>query len=215
MKFYPSAIILITVVILTATEFLSAQTTTITEQDYWVGIRSGYTATEKIYPRRETKTYESLSDGKVTYSRTEVSEYQSKDVYHTTKTVVRDGSTIVTEAIQIGTVRYCRENTGEWKSSGCYRQPPSPLDDADETSYSVQKNKDGRTYIRIATLLKKATDKAEAANFLTEDRFVLNSDTSVRERSIIKTVMETKSIVLREISKFEYGVTLKIEAPIK
>ncbi len=216
MKFRRPTIILIAIVILTASEISLAQTTAITEEGYWAGIRSGYAATRDLFPRRETKTFESLLGGTVNYSRTEISEFRSKDTYRTTKTVIRDGSTIVTEAIQIGTVRYCRENTAAWKSSGCYQQPPPPLGDADETKYSVQVNKDSRTYIRTATLLKKEADKAEPTKFLTEDRFVLNSDMSVRERSIVKTVNETKSIVSRETSTFEYGITLKpIEAPIK
>lgn len=216
MKFRPSTIILIAVVVLTTAKFSLGQTTAITEKDYWADIVSGYAATRSSFPRRETKTYDGFSGGRMTYSRTEMSEFRSKDTYRTTKTVVRDGTTVVTEAIQIGPVRYCRENTAEWKSSGCYENPPAPLGDAYETSYSLETTKDTRTYIRTAKSQKKESDKSEPTKFVTEDRFVLNSDGAVRERSIVKIVTETKSIFSRDTSKFEYGVTLKpIEAPIK
>ncbi|MFN0138474.1 MAG: hypothetical protein ACKVQW_00110 [Pyrinomonadaceae bacterium] len=191
-----------------------AQATVITQQEYWAGIRSGYATTREMFPRRETQEYENLLHGKVSYSRTQVSEYRSKDTYRTIETVVRDGKTTVTELIQIGIARYCREDTSEWKS--CYEDPPPPLGEADETKYAVQVNQDSRTYIRTATLLRKEADRSEPTKFLTDDRLVLNMDMSVRERSIVKTVSETKSVVFRNTSKFEYNVALKpIEAPIK
>jgi hypothetical protein len=202
------------VVILTTAEFSSAQTTAITEQDYWAGIRSGFATTQQSFPRRETDTYESLSGGKVTYSRTEISEYRSKDTFRTTVKVVRDGKTFITETIHIGMNLYCRENTAEWEI--CYPQPPPALDKTDETKYFVQKNKDSITYIRTGTSLRNEANKAEPTKFLTEDRLMVSGDKSVRERSIIRTVIHTKSTVSRGISRFEYGVTLKpIEAPIK
>lgn len=202
--------------ILTTTEFSLGQTTAISEKDYWAGIFSGYAATRDLFPRRETETHEGRTGGKVIYSRTEISEFLSKNTYRYTKTIVRDGTTDVTEAIQIGSTRYCRENASEWKRSGCYQQPPPPLDDSDEIKCFINTNKDIRTYIRTATLLKKDADKAHPTKFLTEDRFVLNSNGAVGERSIIKMVDGTKSIVSRETSKFEYGISLTpIEAPTK
>lgn len=162
------------------------------------------------------KTYEAMSDGRVTYSMTELSEYLSNDTYRTTKTVVRDGKTVVSEVVQTGTARYCREDRSEWTTSGCYRQPPPPLEPADENRFEVQTNENHRTLIRTAVSQKKEANKSGPTQFITEDRFVLNGDMSVRERSIVKSVNGAKSIVFREISKFEYGVTLPpIEAPIK
>lgn len=216
MKICSTIIVLFAVVFLLAVEFSWAQTTAITEQDYWAGIRSGYATTRDKFPRRETTTYESLSGEKVTYSRTEISEYRSKDIFHIVKTVVRDGATVITEMIQIGSSRYCRDNGSEWKSSGCYFQPPAPLDKADETKYSVQTNKDGRILMRNATFLEKEIKSNEPITYLTEDKVVLNYDMSVRERSIIKVVKETRNIASRATTLLEYGVDLKpIESPIK
>ena len=71
-------------------------------------------------------------------------------------------------------------------------------------------------FIRTASLLKKGTKTGEPLDYLTEDRFVINGDRTIRERSIITVVNATQNIVSREISKFEYGIDFKpIEAPIK
>lgn len=216
MKCGSFTIVHIALMILTLTGFSFGQITTITDQEYWHGIISGYAASRDIFPRKETTTYEGLTDSVVTISRTEVSEFLSKNTYRTTKTVVRDGITNRSEVIQIGKVRYCRENNSEWKTSGCYQQPPPPLGDSDQTQYSLQVNKESRTFIRIAKLQKKGGDNAQPTTYLTEDKFVLNGDGSVRERGILTTVSATNSNVSREISKFEYGITLSpIDAPIK
>ncbi|MBK8302648.1 MAG: hypothetical protein WBC19_10280 [Pyrinomonadaceae bacterium] len=216
MKFRSWTIIVFALVVFATTESASAQTATITEEDYWKGIKQGHTATRAVFPRRETRKYESVSDGNVTYSRTEISEYLSSDTYRNTKTVVRNGTTNVTEALQIGRVRYCRENAMDWKTSGCYQNPPAPLDDADETKYALETTKDSLTYLRTTTFEEKATEKKAATNFATEDRFVLNKDMSIRERTIIKMLALTKSVTVRETDKYEYGIPLKpIVAPIK
>lgn len=216
MKFRSSTFVLIAVAILATTEFASAQTKTITEQEYWKGIQQGYAATRAVFPRQETRKHETVSDGNVTYSRTEISEYFSSDNYRYSKTVVRNGTTTVTEALQIGRVRYCRENAMDWKTTGCYQNPPAPLDDADETKYAVETAKDSITYLRTTTFQEKATEKKAATNFSTEDRFVLNKDMSIRGRTIIKMLALTKSVTVRETDKYEYGISLKpIEAPIK
>ena len=216
MKFRSWTIIVFALVVFATTESASAQTATITEEDYWKGIKQGHTATRAVFPRRETRKYESVSDGNVKYSRTEISEYLSSDTYRNTKTVVRNGTTNVTEALQIGRVRYCRENAMDWKTSGCYQNPPAPLDDADETKYALETTKDSLTYLRTTTFEEKATEKKAATNFATEDRFVLNKDMSIRERTIIKMLALTKSVTVRETDKYEYGSPLKpIVAPIK
>jgi hypothetical protein len=216
MRFRLSIIFTIAVAILTTADYTSAQTMPITEQEYRAGIRSGYAATRKAYPRRETKIYEVISNGKVTYHRTEIFEYQTPDNYYTKEEIRQGDRTTSSEMIQIGIVRYCRENAAKWKSSGCYENPPAALGDAYETSYSLETTTGIRTYIRTAKSQQKESDKSEPTRFVTEDRFVLNSDGAVRERSIVKMLTATKSIVSRDTSKFEYGVILKpIEAPMK
>ncbi len=214
MKLGPSTFILIVLAVLTATELSSAQTTAITEQDYWAGARSGYAATSKIFPRRETEIYERLSGGKVTDSKTVVSEYQSEDTYRTIETAVWHGKTTVTESIQIGTDRYCRINSGKWKT--CFENPPDTTGFPDETTCSFQQSNDGITFIRTA-LWKKKVGGAEPTELRTEvDRLVINTDRSVRARSSLTTVDGTNNIVSRETSKFEYGVTLMpIKRPVK
>ena len=146
MNLRKSSILLFAAAFFAMSQISFAQSGTITEQEYWSGIKTGYGATRNLYPRRETKVYESVLDGKVTYSRTEISEYISSNTYRTIKTVVRNGATTVSEALQVGSARYCRENSAEWKSSGCYLQPPAPLGDADETTYSLKTSKDANLF---------------------------------------------------------------------
>lgn len=193
-----------------------AQTQNITESEYWAGIRTGYASTRKSFPRRETEKYEGFADGTLTFSTIENSEYQAADQYHIVRETRRDGKITKSEKIQIGAVRYCRESPGEWKTSGCYDNPPPRLEDAEETSYVLQKIKDGTAYIRSALFSRKENGKTEPTKFLTEDTLILNADFSVRERTIVKSIQETKKIASRESQKFEYGLNLKpIEAPIK
>jgi len=209
-KFHPY---LVAIAILVATKFSLAQTTVITEREYWDGVRFAYAATQKIHPRRKTETYERRADGKTTYSKKEITEYQAKDTYRSTGTVVRDGKTTSTEAVQIGMVRHCRENSEAWKS--CYENPPPPLPKADDANYVVQRNKNTITYLRTSTFVGKEEGKAEPTRYLTKDRYVLNNDMSARERTIT-TSIEKKGVVTHNVSKFEYGIKLKpIEAPIK
>ncbi|MBK8467410.1 MAG: hypothetical protein IPL32_16460 [Chloracidobacterium sp.] len=209
-KFHPY---LVAIAILVATKFSLAQTTVITEQEYWAGIRSGYATTEKVVPRRETVTYESLSDGKVTYSTTKISEYQSEDTYRIIETVVRNGRTSIFQTIQIGVNRYCRENKAKWKR--CFEDPPISTSRADETKYAVQRDKDSLTLIRTSTFSKKENGKVEPKKFVSEDKFVVNVDMSARERSEVTTISDTQTIVSRDTTKFEYGITLKpIKPPI-
>lgn len=216
MKFRLKVVALIAFALLAFAGNTFAQSKNITEKEYWAGIYTGYTSAHKSFPRRETTTYERLTVGRVTYSRIEKSEYEAANKYHTVKETQNDGKTSKNEMIQIGTIRYCKENSGEWRISGCYNNPPAALEDAIETHFVLQTNKDKITYIRTASYLSKQPGKTEPTKFLTEDKLILNSDLTIRERTIVKSVQETKQIASRETEKFEYRMSLKpIEPPIK
>ncbi len=191
----------------------SGQIKEITEAEYWAGIRTGYAATRKVFPRRETLTNEGFADEKTTFSRKETHEYEAADKYHSLKETSRNGKVETEEAKQIGSVRYCRVNSAGWKISGCYLSPPAPLGTASETRYSVEKTGDTTKYLRVAISIENSN--AEPMKYLTEDLFVLNADQTVRERSIVRSNVASKLVQFRTTQKYKYGVKLKpVEAPI-
>lgn len=211
-----SHIVFVLVTVFCLAQVSSSQSTAITEQEYWNAIRTANAETRKVFPRRQTETYISATDGKETYLRIEVSEYISSDTFRTTKTVDRIGTKSISQLIQIGTKRYCRENLADWKNSGCYEQPPAPLGDSIETTYSLETTKKTKTYIRIAKSEHFEKGKTKPTTFLTVDKFVVNNDLTVRQRSIEKIAADSKALVSRESKKLEYNVKLKpVEAPIK
>lgn len=118
--------------------------------------------------------------------------------------------------IQVRTLRYCKENEGVWTSSGCYVNPPAPLEDALESSFALQMTKDGVIFSRTSSYLSNESGKTEPVKFRTEDTTILYADLSVRYRSIVRSVYEINKIVIREMQKYEYGLNLKpIEVPIR
>lgn len=192
----------------------SAQSKEITEAEYWVAVRSGNTAARKIFPRRETATYEGFAADKLTYSRKETFEYEAADRYHSIKETSSNGKVETSEVFQVGTARYCRVNMAEWKSSGCYLSPPPPLGDATETRYSVEETGDSTKYLRVAISIE--TTNTEPTKFLTKDLFVVNANQTVRERTIVKSTYDSKAIQSRSTQKYEYGIKSNpIVAPIK
>lgn len=194
----------------------SAQSKEISEAEYWAAVSSAFAATRKAFPRRETETYEGSRAGKLSSQRTKTSEYAAADMFHTVKETLENGKRSVEEMIQIGAYRYCKDDSGEWTISGCYVNPPAALESALEAKFSINKSDKSITYTRTATFLLKEAGRTELTKFLTEDTLVLNSDLSVRERTISKSALETRAILSRETRKHEYGIELKpIEAPIK
>lgn len=192
----------------------SAQSKEITEAEYWTGIRTGNAAARKVFPRRETATNEGFAGEKTTYLRNETHEYEAADKYYSIDETSRNGKVETEESTQIGALRYCRVNMAEWKTSGCYLNPPAPLGSATETRYSVEKTGDITKYLRVAISIE--TSNAEPIKFLTEDLFILNADQTVRERTIVKSNYDSKAVRFRTTQKYEYGIKLKpIEAPIK
>jgi hypothetical protein len=114
MKLSSTTISLIVATLLVIAASSSAQTSSLTEKEYWAETFAAYSATRALFPRRETESSESLTAGKVVYSRTKMSEYLSKDTDRTTETRFQEGKTTVEEAIQIGRVRYCRKDDSQW-----------------------------------------------------------------------------------------------------
>lgn len=203
----------ILLVLLGSPAVTSAQSKEITEAEYWAGIRSGFAATRKDFPRRETTTNEGFADEKATYSRKETHEYEASDKYYSIEETSMNGKLQTEEATQIGAVRYCRVNLAEWKRSGCYLSPPAPLGSATETRYSVESTGDITKYRRVAISIE--TSNGEPIKFLTEDLFIMNANQTVRERTIIKSYYDSKSVRFRTTQKYEYGIKLKpIEEPI-
>ncbi len=192
-----------------------AQSTAISEKDYWEAVYSAFATTRKVFPRRETETYERMKSGQTTYKRITKSEYHAADKFHTIKEVTDNGMVSMDEMIQIGTGRYCKENSSDWKTSGCYVNPPAPLEKAVESQFSAEKDKDSMIYKRISVSLAVEAGKSEPTKFVTEDILVLNSDGSIRERTITRSILETHSVVSRETRKHEYDLHFKpINAPI-
>lgn len=77
-----SKIVVLAIVILVVASPTFPQSKSITEAEYWAGIRSAYSSSHKIFPRRETDVYERFSDGVTTYSRIKRSEYHAADKFH-------------------------------------------------------------------------------------------------------------------------------------
>ena len=210
------SLIIAVVLLLCIPAITFAQSKDIAAAEYWQVIYSQYTSSRKVFPRKERDIYERFTDSKITYSRTKRFEYQSANTFRLVTETSTDGKISLTEMIQIGRVGYCKEDLGDWKTAGCYLNPPAALEDAVETRYFVQKNRDNTVYSRIATFLLKETGKPEQTKFLTVDTLTLNKDLSIRGRTIVKSFFETKNIASRETEQFKYSSTLKpIEAPIK
>ena len=216
MRFRIWSIALFVLVLFSTTGALIGQNSVISERDFLDANRAAYWATEKKYPRRETRKYEVLSDGKATYSETEVTESLDIRKYRITTTVVSKGKTSTKEEIQIGEVRYCRENTSEWESY-CAEPPPAPaMGHVDGAGYGLELNGDTKTYQRSFQTTREEKDKLTRTSFTTTDRTIFNRDSSYRERSIIKTNTESKELVSRSAFKFEYGIKFDpIVAPVK
>ncbi len=216
MKFLLSVYVLQGLILVVAAGTSFAQSSSIAAMDFLVSHSAAYRATDVKYPRKETYKYEVLSEGKVTYSSTEVSEYLGYDKYRIIETEISDGKTKVKEAIQIGQNRYCRENSAKWDNN-CYEPPPAAaMGHIDGAIYMLESASDSKTYVRIYKTQKEEKGKPAPLVFVTEDRSVLNRDMSHRSRSIIRTNSVTKEIISSTTVKYEYGIKFSpIEAPIK
>lgn len=216
MKRRLSHVIFLAAAIFGTTQLSSGQSTPLSEQQYWAEIRSAYSATRKAYPRRETESYESFSNGASAYTRIEVSEYLSSNTYRITKIVTQNGRDSFSQVIQLGTTRYCREDPGGWKSVGCYQQPPAPLGDAHETDYSLEIKKKSKILTRLAKSKQMEKGKPEPTKYVTEDRLVINIDSTIKERIIKRLKGDSKTVVSVELTKIDYNAKIiAIEAPIK
>lgn len=186
----------------------------ISQTDYWRETYAAYSLSRKSFPRIQQETYESYTDGKITYSQKKKFEYQAANNFRLITETIKDGKKSKSEMIQVGSSRYCREGSGEWKNSGCYLNPPAPLGDAKVSTFIVQKNRDGVTYLRTATYFPQVNGQEGPIEFITEDTLKLNKDLTVSERKITKSVRETKALARRETERYEYPVKLEpIEAP--
>jgi hypothetical protein len=216
MKYRFSLFILLGLILVVAPKISFAQSSAISEIDFLVSHNVAYRATDAKYPRKRTYKYEVLSEGKVTYSSTEVTEYMGYDKYRIIETEISNGRTKVNEAIQIGQNRYCRENSAKWDNN-CYEPPPAAaMGHIDGATYMLESAPDSKTYVRIYKTQKEEKGKPAPLVFVTEDRSFLNEDMSYRSRSIIRTNSVTKEIVSSTALKYEYGIKLSpIEAPIK
>ncbi len=194
----------------------SAQSKTITQAEYWSAVSSAYTSTHGKFPRREVEQYEAITDGKVSYLRIKTAEYRTATEFRIFTRIRKAGGDNFRELIQIGNARYCREDSSEWKTTGCYENPPAALEDAYESSFALQKSGDGITFKRTASYLGKENGKIGQSKFVTVDTLIVNLDSSIRDRTIVKSIFETKTIVSRVTEKYEYGMSLMpLEAPIK
>jgi hypothetical protein len=192
-----------------------AQTKEITHAEFWSAVTLAFATTRNVFPRREIETYEGFRGGR-SFRRTKTTEYVASDTFRRV-TETREGDVVsVAEMITIGKERYCRENSSEWRTSKCYENPPAALEDAIESSFRVEKKDKRVIYTRKSMFLQSEAGKAERTKFMSEDILVLNSDLTVRERTITKSALDTGTILSREILTREYGLKLNpIDAPIK
>ncbi len=215
MKFRFSLFVLQGLILAVAAGISFAQSSAITEMDFLASHTAAYRATDVKYPRKRTYKYEVMSEGKVTYSSTEVTEYLGDDKYRIIETEISNRQTKINEAIQIGRNRYCRENAARWDN--CYEPPPPmAMGHIDGAKYMLESASDRKTYVRIYKTQKEEKGKPAPMLFVTEDRSILNRDMSYRSRSIIRTNSVTNKIVSSTTLKYEYGIKLSpIEAPVK
>ena len=210
MKFSFGSIALLASILFATGGTSIAQKSDISERDFLeIANRQAYWATAARHPRKETRTYEQLSDGKVTSSETILTEFLASDKYRITTTVISEGKTNTREGIQIGDIRYCKRDSADWQY--CPIPPPAmamgPIMGA---QYSLELTADTKTYQRIYQSTR------EEKPFTTVDRIILNNDLSHRDRLLITTNSVTKEIVSRFTEKVEYGIKMApIEAPIK
>lgn len=193
----------------------TAQANEISEADYWAAIRAAFNATSRVFPRKEIEIFEGSRAGR-TYRRTKVSEYAAADKFHLTTERVEGDTATAEEMIQVGKERYCKKGLAEWSTANCYVNPPAALEDAIKSQFQVEKGEEGITYTRRSTFLLNQPGGSEPTEFLTEDVLELNSDLSIRKRTITKSAVGTRVVLSREMRKHEYALELKsIEAPIK
>lgn len=217
MRFPFGSIALLGLVLFATAGTSIAQKSDISERDFLaVAGTEAYRATVARYPRKQTRTCERLADGKITSLETEVIEFLASDKYRVITTVVSKGKTITTEERQVGEIRYCKNDSSEWKMY-CPEPPPAPaMSRIAGAQYSLEIGANTKTYQRIYQSIREDKEKLTKSSFATVDRSVLNNDSSHRDRSIITTNSETKEVVTRFTEKVEYGIKLEpIEAPVK
>lgn len=208
--------IILTIAALCSSFVASAEGKDISEKEYWAAVYAAYSATLETFPRQETEVYEGYSAGELNYQRTKTFEYEAADKFHFIRETLENGKRGVEELFQIGTLRYCKIDSGDWKTSGCYLNPPAALEPAIESKFQVDKTEKEITYRRKSTFQLKEKGNSEPKIFLTEDTLVLNPDLSIRDRTIKKLGVETKALVSRVTQKNTYRKNVKpIEAPIK
>lgn len=210
---WPALLLALAFALLPSTAF--AQPKEITQAEFWSAVTSAFAATRSVFPRREIETYEGSRGGR-SFRRTKTADYVTADTFRRV-TESREGDVVsVAEMITIGKERYCRENSSEWRTSKCYENPPAALEDAIESSFRVETKDKQITYTRKSTFLQFEAGKAERTKFMSEDILVLNSDLTVRKRTITKSALDTGTILSRETLTREYGLKLSpIDAPIK
>lgn len=194
-----------------------AQTSTISEREFLEATNAkAYWATTARYPRRETRTYERPSDGKLAFSETQKTEFLSFDKYRVIRTFLSNGKSTTSQEIQIGEIRYCKDGQGKWEIYCPVPPPAAAMGPIAGAQYSLELGADTKIYQRIYQSTSEDKEKSKKISYTTTDKIVLNGDFSHRERSIITASLDTKEIVSRVTDKVEYGVKLDpIIAPIK
>lgn len=184
-----------------------AQTTEITEQQFWAKVYAAREAGEK-YNRRETWTRESLRNGKLSQEIWSVREYLLPNKVHWIKTQESAGTTNTTEQIEIGEEKYCRKNKDVWTRRDCTEMMLSSGAPPRIKKFTVQtmtfEGKQVNVYTRSHTFEKTFEDF----------RFFEDNGGRVLREEIEYGNINPKSLTMKSVTVSEYDPKdLKIEAP--
>ena len=162
-------LIILAIVILCPLICLS-QTQQITEKQFYDGLRGGIRASEKIFPRRVTRSEERFEDGKLISTNTQVSEFPSESVQHSISKSVRGDQTYTIEMIKTGDTYFCRINDGQCKKNraDCIPMATSPIFDLTKEIYTQEKvNEFGKEL----TLFHRYAVYTITSRVLSEDKY--------------------------------------------
>ncbi len=198
-----------------------SQRKTIEGNDYRKAMSTGFQATRKIFPRRQTRTVERFDGDKLQEKFIETYDYITEDSFHITTEDRKSNEISRDEFIRIRNDYYCRKDAGNWtkNAAGCYEKPPPPRARAFEAHFAQEEvTIDGHKYtqyISSETYQGKLPSSTTPTTYVRDEKFILNPDSTLYRRTIETYIESSKSVTLRQTFNFKYNAKIKIKAPVK
>lgn len=193
----------------------------ITADDYYGPLRGSYLK-QKNQSRRHVQKIRSESEGKITEEEW-LYEYQLSDTIRYVQVLTIDGKTTRTEQINIGKDKYCKKDSGAWVLTTTYCIPgsgsggPSNIVERKFLRKKVMRNGVPATEYFARTVYKNEYSKTASTDGLTywETSYTIGEDGLVMFESTRRGLVKDAKPYYESSDTYEYGVDLRIEAPIK